>query len=254
MAQRSLVNEILKLEEIPLSDDGGDPTPPEVARQIIRSSPDEGVLDEAACLAIEIIEEQQRHKARIMALYELIIKNGRRRSVTLNTSSRQCQKILYQLQTEYAAEREYAEKFCPKARSECERSERPCPWVSCRFHLALDGTGKEGSVKLNFPNLKRGDELPEIDFDSMVETCALDVADRTAVTLEEIGVFMNITRERVRQCQEVALAKLEKQGVLNKLLNPQGIANPTGRCEKYGGNGDGAIDFSIDDDFGGLKL
>ena len=42
----------------------------------------------------------------------------------------------------------------------------------------------------------------------MAETCALDVADRQGITLEEVGVIMNLTRERVRQLEMRGLSKL----------------------------------------------
>jgi DNA-directed RNA polymerase sigma subunit (sigma70/sigma32) len=40
------------------------------------------------------------------------------------------------------------------------------------------------------------------------ETCALDAADRGGMTLEEVGAILNLTRERIRQIQRLALAKL----------------------------------------------
>ena len=43
----------------------------------------------------------------------------------------------------------------------------------------------------------------------MNETCALDVADRGGTTLEDVGAIMNLTRERIRQVEVRALAKLE---------------------------------------------
>jgi DNA-directed RNA polymerase sigma subunit (sigma70/sigma32) len=43
----------------------------------------------------------------------------------------------------------------------------------------------------------------------MTETCALDVADRGGITLEEVGEIMNLTRERVRQVETAGLAKLQ---------------------------------------------
>lgn len=88
----------------------------------------------------------------------------------------------------------------PVTRSECAAGERPCPFVSCKHHLYLDVSARTGAIKLNFPDL----EVWE-----MVETCALDVADRGGTTLEEVGAIMNLTRERIRQVEVKGLAKLE---------------------------------------------
>jgi hypothetical protein len=77
---------------------------------------------------------------------------------------------------------------------------RPCPFVSCKHHLYLDVSARTGAIKLNFPDL----EVWE-----MTESCALDVADRAGATLEEVGAIMNLTRERIRQVEVKALAKLE---------------------------------------------
>jgi hypothetical protein len=88
----------------------------------------------------------------------------------------------------------------PKTRSECLGSERPCPYVSCKHHLYLDVSPRTGAIKLNFPDL----EVWEMN-----ETCALDIADRGGTTLEDVGAIMNLTRERIRQVEVRALAKLE---------------------------------------------
>jgi DNA-directed RNA polymerase sigma subunit (sigma70/sigma32) len=56
-----------------------------------------------------------------------------------------------------------------------------------------------GSIKLNFPDK----EVWELE-----ETCALDVADRGGITLEEVGTIMNLTRERIRQVETRGLLKL----------------------------------------------
>ena len=88
----------------------------------------------------------------------------------------------------------------PRMRSECVGSERPCPYVSCKYHLYLDVSPRTGAIKLNFPDL----EVWEMN-----ETCALDVADRGGTTLEDVGAIMNLTRERIRQVEVRALAKLE---------------------------------------------
>jgi hypothetical protein len=87
----------------------------------------------------------------------------------------------------------------PLLRAHCEGAERPCPFVSCKHHLYLDVNPETGSIKLNFP---------DIEVWEMTETCALDVAERGGVTLEEVGEIMNLTRERIRQLEMSGLSKL----------------------------------------------
>ena len=90
--------------------------------------------------------------------------------------------------------------YKPKQRAECAEGPRPCPYVSCKHHLFIDVSPRTGAIKLNFPDL----EVWEIG-----ESCALDVADRGGTTLEDVGAIMNLTRERIRQVEVKALAKLE---------------------------------------------
>lgn len=87
----------------------------------------------------------------------------------------------------------------PRTRGDCADGERPCPWVSCRHHLYLDVDPYTGSIKLNFPHLEV-DELPV--------TCSLDRADEGAVKLDAVAEILNVSRERVRQIEVVALRKL----------------------------------------------
>lgn len=91
----------------------------------------------------------------------------------------------------------------PQGRGECKDGPRPCPFVGCRHHLYLDVNPDTGSIKVNFPHL----EVWELK-----ETCALDVADRGGVTLEEVGEIMNLTRERIRQVEVRGLIKLKMAG------------------------------------------
>lgn len=49
--------------------------------------------------------------------------------------------------------------------------------------------------------------------ESATESCVLDMADKGGMTLEEVGEVMGITRERVRQIEEVALFKLKKKAL-----------------------------------------
>jgi DNA-directed RNA polymerase sigma subunit (sigma70/sigma32) len=44
----------------------------------------------------------------------------------------------------------------------------------------------------------------------MKETCVLDIADNGGLTLEEIGELVGVTRERIRQIEELALKKAAK--------------------------------------------
>ena len=98
----------------------------------------------------------------------------------------------------------------PRTRAECKDGHRPCPFVSCRYHLYLDVNPETGSSKLNFPHLA---------VDEMRETCSLDVAARGGATLEQVGELLNITRERVRQIEVRALVQLRRVGVTLDLRN-----------------------------------
>lgn len=88
----------------------------------------------------------------------------------------------------------------PRTRGDCENVPRPCPWVSCRYNLYADVSEETGRIKINFPDLE-----PE----EMAESCALDIADRGGVTLEEVGLLMRLTRERIRQIEVRGLLKVK---------------------------------------------
>lgn len=88
----------------------------------------------------------------------------------------------------------------PQTRAECKNEARPCPWVACKHHLYLDINPETGSIKINFPELEPWE---------LEHTCALDVAERGALTLEEIGLITNLTRERIRQVEVRGLLKLQ---------------------------------------------
>lgn len=89
----------------------------------------------------------------------------------------------------------------PKTRADCINHEGPCPFVSCEHHLYLDVSAKTGAIKLNFPDLEVW-ELPAH------ASCSLDVADAGGQTLERVGEIMNLTRERIRQIEVSAMAKV----------------------------------------------
>lgn len=88
----------------------------------------------------------------------------------------------------------------PKTRADCIDGPRPCPFVSCRYHLFLEVT-KRGALKLNFPHL---------DVTDMEHSCALDLADEGRRHLREVADRMNLSHERVRQIQNDAMAALQQ--------------------------------------------
>ncbi|OJH39876.1 sigma factor-like helix-turn-helix DNA-binding protein [Cystobacter ferrugineus] len=89
----------------------------------------------------------------------------------------------------------------PKTRADCVNGARPCLFVSCKHNLYLDVNPETGSIKLNFPDK----EIWELE-----HTCALDVAEKGGITLEEVGAIMNLTRERIRQVETRGLLKLRE--------------------------------------------
>ena len=89
----------------------------------------------------------------------------------------------------------------PRTRADCINGPRPCLFVSCKHNLYLDVNPETGSIKLNFPDK----EIWELEY-----TCALDVAEKGGITLEEVGAIMNLTRERIRQVETRGLLKLRE--------------------------------------------
>lgn len=88
----------------------------------------------------------------------------------------------------------------PKYRSDCSKISRPCPFVTCKYNLYLDVTNA-GSIQFNFP---------DTEINKMKDSCVLDLAEKKLDTLEEVGIYLNITRERVRQIEIDALMKIRK--------------------------------------------
>ena len=119
------------------------------------------------------------------------------RALTINMTrfSQSALEVGRRLQPEIAVEK-------PKTRSDCAFVPRPCPFVSCRHHLYLDVSPRTGSIKLNFPDL---------DVDELKNSCSLDVAEAGALTAEDLGEVMNLTRERVRQLERRGLAHAFEQ-------------------------------------------
>lgn len=145
------------------------------------------------------------------------------RNVTINTA-RASQKDRDEAKRWLPIYEEYADQR-PKTRGDCVGGPRPCPWVSCVYNNYLDerqsGTTAGKSIILNFPDLEP-DQVPA------AHSCALDVADEGGATLEDVAIVMNLTRERVRQIQDIAFAKIGDDGALDQFTDgDEKIANVT---------------------------
>lgn len=99
-----------------------------------------------------------------------------------------------------------SDREAPRNRRECIKGLRPCPYVGCRYHLAIDVIPETGRIVFNVP-----EEACDAGVVDLGETCALDVAARGPWTLDYIRQFLGVTRERVRQIEAAALRKIKKE-------------------------------------------
>jgi len=63
----------------------------------------------------------------------------------------------------------------------------------------------------------------------MNESCALDVADRGGISLEHAAELLNITRERVRQIEVMALARAMSLALESERLREYADGGPVER-------------------------
>ena len=131
-------------------------------------------------------EDPERKRSKTMSRKEMARDLRRRR-------------LLGQVDPEEAELRSELTGLPQKTRADCVSSPRPCIFVSCKYNLYLDVNPETGSIKVNFPDK----EIQELEY-----TCALDVAEKGGITLEEVGEIMNLTRERIRQVETRGLEKV----------------------------------------------
>ena len=103
----------------------------------------------------------------------------------------------------------------PRKRSQCVNGVRPCPWVSCRYHMIWMAN------RVDYLS----DEQVMDKILNMPETCVLDVADKSGLTLRELAAILGVSRSRV--CQ---LIKGDKRtmGIIEKMrhINRRGFLEP----------------------------
>ncbi len=134
----------------------------------------------------------------------------------------------------------------PTNRSQCIGRPRPCPWVGCKHNLMLDVRSEAGSLILNYPategygnnrpgtisrrmSAARFDTLTDEFIEHMQErkmpSCLLDVVDEYgAITLEDSGDLLCVTRERIRQIETKGLKNFAEQGVRLGLFETEDLA------------------------------
>lgn len=137
----------------------------------------------------------------------------------------------------------------PRTVGDCRKGPRPCPRVGCRFNLLVDVL-PDGSLLLNarYPSAPVGaarvippkhdvDERALDEIEAMIEavfdepsppvrSCALDESMRRLsddADLEEIAEVLFVSRERVRQIEESALANL-KEGLRARGIDEEAIS------------------------------
>lgn len=119
------------------------------------------------------------------------------------------------------------EEARPRTRGECEDGPRPCPWVSCRYHLAVDVTATQTKVI-----------RPELPVEEMADTCALDVAVQHPEGLrqEDVAAILDLSIESIRQTEIASRAGMRLAGGpdLRALHAEGGGRNPADEVEEIG--------------------
>lgn len=94
----------------------------------------------------------------------------------------------------------------PTRRSECRGGQRPCPWVSCRYHLYLDVDQDNGAIKFNHPD-KEPWELEH--------SCAMDIIEELDeerhLKLGEIGKLFGVCDQRINELIDASLTDIARR-------------------------------------------
>lgn len=115
----------------------------------------------------------------------------------------------------------------PTTRDDCANVQRPCPYVACRHNLYLDISPCGENLRFYNAGLEPWDILP-------TASCSLDLADRGRMTLEDIGAAMGVTRERSRQMENTALAKMRKSPEGREALRALAASHKSSHWDEVG--------------------
>jgi hypothetical protein len=87
----------------------------------------------------------------------------------------------------------------PRRRGDCVDGLRPCPWVSCRYHLAHE----------RIRRLSADDAVDAIE--RMDETCTLDLADHGGRNVQAIANALGVSRPLIDFNLLIGLVKLRER-------------------------------------------
>lgn len=163
---------------------------------------------------IAVVTERQAEVARLAALRE-----KRETEIRQTVQARRRARSMYERQVAVGmlpvgaplppAAQEPPVPWRPKTRADCANVPRPCPYVSCRYHIALDVDDATGRLRYGYDILDDDGDPDPLALPAEA-SCALDVADRKNHTLEEVAQVIGVTRERARQIEEGAFADLRQ--------------------------------------------
>lgn len=121
----------------------------------------------------------------------------------------------------------------PNNRVECLQMDRPCPFISCKYHNIwwFFAANPKKFCKMSNERLarlitghiyirRRDGRIHKLE---MPESCTLDCIDRYGprMKMEWIGKVFSITRESVRQAEASALRRLQKSGIVRPEHGPE---------------------------------
>lgn len=98
----------------------------------------------------------------------------------------------------------------PVTRADClpggTNAERPCPYLGCKHHLALETDGSGGVREM-------------LDWDDGQPSCALDVADQGSHGLRETGDLLGLTKQWTREIELRAISKVKNTAVGREMVD-----------------------------------
>lgn len=109
----------------------------------------------------------------------------------------------------------------PMTRGECEDGIRPCPYVSCAYHLLWIGDDVHREVDEIYERVVVGDNGDGLlrALAALPETCALDVADQGEHTYDDVATHFGVTRARVQQIAIEATRRVRYSAEKRKLID-----------------------------------